>query len=270
MAAERNAGTDPRADLTPNPRRGEVDRSLPGRILHAMADQIDYHIIGEDFHAVVITLDPGEAVRAEPGSLMYMERGIDMGTSVGGGLLAGLKRKVAGEGFFVTTFTNEDRVRREVAFASEYPGNVRAIDLRRGDVYCQRDAFLCCAFGVDVSIAFTKRLGAGFFGGEGFILQKLSGDGLAFVHAGGHIVERELGEDDELRVDTGCLVGFERTVDYDIKLVGGVTSKIFGGEGLFLARLRGPGKIWMQTLPFSRFADRIVAVAQQQHKKEET
>lgn len=268
MAAENNADADPRAELEPNSCPGRMDCGRSDRILRAMADQIDYRIIGEDFHAVVITLDPGEAVRAEPGSLMYMERGIDMGTSIGGGVFAGLKRKIAGEGFFVTTFTNEDRVRREVAFASEHPGNVRAIDLRRGDVYCQRDAFLCCAYGVDVSIAFTKRLGAGFFGGEGFILQKLSGDGLAFVHAGGHIVERELGEDDELRVDTGCLVGFERTVDYDIKLVGGVTSKIFGGEGLFLARLRGPGKIWMQTLPFSRFADRVVAATKQ--KEEET
>ena len=226
-----------------------------------MADQIDYRILGEDFHAVVITLDPGEAVQAEPGALMYMETGIDMGTSTGGGIFSGLKRKLAGENFFVTSFTNEDSVRREVAFASEHPGNVKAVDLTRADVYCQKDAFLCCARGITVSVAFTKRLGAGFFGGEGFVLQKLSGNGLAFMHAGGHVVERDLEPGEEVRVDTGCLVGFEGSVDYSIKLIGGLTSKIFGGEGLFLARLRGPGRIWMQTMPFSRFADRIMEAA---------
>ncbi len=223
-----------------------------------MADEIDYRIIGEDFHAVVIALDPGEAVQAEPGALMYMDKGIDMGTSTGGGLFSGLKRKIAGEKFFVTSFRNDDSVKREVAFASEHPGNVKAVDLTRGAVFCQRDAFLCCARGVNVSVAFTKKLGAGFFGGEGFVLQKLSGDGLAFMHAGGHVVERELGSGEQVRVDTGCLVGFEQSVDYSIKMVGGVTSKIFGGEGLFLANLEGPGRIWMQTMPFSRFADRIV------------
>ncbi|MEL6429140.1 MAG: TIGR00266 family protein [Planctomycetota bacterium] len=227
-----------------------------------MADEIDYEIIGEDFHAVVITLDPGEAVQAEPGALMFMEDEIDMGTSTGGGLLSGLKRKIAGERFFVTRFENEGSTRRQVAFASEHPGNVRALDLSRGTVFCQRDAFLCCAHGIEVSVAFTKKLGAGFFGGEGFVLQKLSGDGLAFVHAGGHIVERTLQRGERLRVDTGCLVAFEETVDYSIKLVGGVTSKIFGGEGLFLAALQGPGKVWMQTMPFSRFADHVIAATQ--------
>ena len=226
-----------------------------------MADQVDYQILGEDFHAVLITLDPGEAVQAEPGALMYMDKGIDMGTSTGGGLFSGLKRKLAGERFFVTSFTNEDKTRRDVAFASEHPGNVKAVDLTRSAVYCQRDAFLCCARGIKVSVAFTKKLGAGFFGGEGFVLQKLSGDGLAFMHAGGHVVERELKDGEEVRVDTGCLVGFEASVDYSIKLVGGVTSKIFGGEGLFLANLTGPGRVWMQTMPFSRFADRIVEAA---------
>ncbi len=228
-----------------------------------MADEIEYEILGEDFHAVLITLDPGEAVQAEPGALMFMEEDIDMGTSTGGGLFSGLKRKLAGEKFFVTSFENEGRVPRKVAFASEHPGNVRAIDLSEGTVFCQRDAFLCCARGVTVSVAFTKKLGAGFFGGEGFVLQKLSGEGIAFFHAGGHVVERTLGEGEQLRVDTGCLVGFEETVDYSIKLVGGVTSKIFGGEGLFLASLEGPGRVWMQTMPFSRFADRIVEATEQ-------
>ncbi|MEE2939970.1 MAG: TIGR00266 family protein [Planctomycetota bacterium] len=226
------------------------------------ADSIDYEILGEDFHAVVITLDPGEAVQAEPGALMFMEEDIDMGTSTGGGLLSGLKRKLAGERFFVTSFENEGDVRRKVGFASEHPGNVKAVDLSEGTVYCQRDAFLCCARGVTVSVAFTKRLGAGFFGGEGFVLQKLQGDGLAFMHAGGHVIERRLAPRERLRIDTGCLVGFDETVDYSIKLVGGVTSKIFGGEGLFLASLEGPGRVWMQTMPFSRFADRVVEATQ--------
>ena len=224
-----------------------------------MADDIDYEIIGEDFHAVVITLDPGEAVQAEPGALMYMEEDIDMGTSTGGGIFSGLKRKIAGEKFFVTSFENEGDVPRRVAFASEHPGNVKAIDLSQGTVFCQKDAFLCAARGVNVSVAFTKKLGAGFFGGEGFILQKLSGEGLAFMHAGGHVVERLLEHGEQLRVDTGCLVGFDEDVDYSIRLVGGVTSKFFGGEGLFLASLKGPGRVWMQTMPFSRFADRVLA-----------
>lgn len=228
-----------------------------------MADDIDYEIIGEDFHAVVITLDPGEAVQAEPGALMFMEEDIDMGTSTGGGVFSGLKRKLAGEKFFVTSFENEGRVRRRVGFASEHPGNVKAVDLRHGTVFCQKDAFLCAARGVSVSVAFTKKLGAGFFGGEGFILQKLSGEGLAFMHAGGHVIERVLEDGEKLRVDTGCLVGFDEDVDYSIRLVGGVTSKIFGGEGLFLASLTGPGRVWMQTMPFSRFADRVVAATQQ-------
>lgn len=227
------------------------------------ADEIDFEILGEDFHAVLITLDPGEGVQAEPGALMYMEDDIDMGTSTGGGLFSGLKRKLAGEKFFVTSFENEGDVRRKVAFASEHPGNVKAVDLSQGTVYCQRDAFLCCARGVNVSVAFTKKLGAGFFGGEGFVLQKLSGDGYAFMHAGGHVVERVLEDGERLRVDTGCLVGFDHSVDYSIKLVGGVTSKIFGGEGLFLASLTGPGRVWMQTMPFSRFADRVVEATQQ-------
>lgn len=226
-----------------------------------MADQVQYELIGDDFQAVVITLDPGEGVRAEPGAMMYMEEGIDMETSTGGGLLSGLKRKFGGERFFITTFHNELARPTRVAFASDYPGKILPVDLGGGDVLCQRDAYLCSAKGVEVSVAFTRRLGAGLFGGEGFILQRLHGDGLAFVSAGGHIVERQLERGDRLRVDTGCIVGFEATVDYDIKMVKGVTSMLFGGEGLFFATLEGPGKVWIQTTPFSRLADRILSAA---------
>ena len=226
-----------------------------------MAHQVDYELIGDDFQAVVVTLDPSEGVRAEPGSMMWMEDGIEIDTSTGGGLMAGLKRKIGGESFFITTFSNRQSQRTRVAFAGDYPGKILPVDLARGTVLCQRDSYLCSAVGVEVSVAFTKRLGAGFFGGEGFILQKLRGDGLAFIHAGGHIVERELQHGETLRVDTGCIVGFEEAVDYDIEMVRGVKTMLFGGEGLFLAILRGPGKVWLQTTPVSRFANRILSAA---------
>ena len=226
-----------------------------------MADQVDYRLEGDDFQAVVITLDPDEAVRAQPGSFMWMEDGIEMDTSTGGGLMSGLKRKIAGESFFITSFRNEANSRREVGFAADYPGKIKPVDLARGSILCQRDAYLCSAHGVEVTVAFTRRLGAGFFGGEGFVLQRLQGDGLAFINAGGHIVERDLAAGEELRVDTGCLVGFEDTVDYDIRRIKGVKSMLFGGEGLFLALLTGPGKIWIQTTPFSRFANRVLSAA---------
>lgn len=226
-----------------------------------MADRIDYELVGDDFQAVVITLDPGEAVRAEPGSMMWLEEGVEMDTSTGGGLLKGLKRKLGGERFFITTFTNQGPGRAQVGFAADYPGKILPVDLARGTVMCQRDAYLCSARGVDVSVAFTRRLGAGFFGGEGFILQKLTGDGLAFIHAGGHVIERELQHGERLRVDTGCIVGFEESVDYDIKMIKGVKTWLFGGEGLFYALLTGPGKCWIQTTPFSRLADRVMSAA---------
>ena len=226
-----------------------------------MAHQVDYRLEGDDFQAVVITLDSGEGVRSEPGSFMWMEDGIEMDTSTGGGMMAGIKRKFAGESFFITTFSNSTSKRREVAFAASYPGKILPVDLSRGDILCQRDAYLCSAQGIQVSVAFTKRLGAGFFGGEGFILQRLTGDGLAFIHAGGMILERDLAAGEQLRVDTGCIVGFEHTVDYDIKMIKGVKSMLFGGEGLFYAVLSGPGKIWVQTTPFSRFADRVLGAA---------
>ena len=226
-----------------------------------MADVIDYELIGDDFQAVVINLDPGEGVRAEPGSMMWIEDGIEMDSSTGGGILKGLKRMVGGESFFITTFTNEGRAPSRVGFAADYPGKILPVDLSETSILCQRDAYLCSAHGIEVSVAFTKRLGAGFFGGEGFILQRLSGDGLAFIHAGGHIIERALEPGETLRVDTGCVVGFEEAVDYDIKMIKGIKTKLFGGEGLFYAVLRGPGKCWIQTTPFSRFADRVMTAA---------
>lgn len=226
-----------------------------------MADQIDYQIVGDDFQAVEITLDPGEAVRAEPGAMMYLEPGIHMETGTGGGLMSGLKRMVGGESFFITNFENRGRDRAKVGFSAAYPGKIMPVDLSLGSIFCQRDAYLCSADGIEVSVAFTRRLGAGFFGGEGFILQKLSGDGLAFVHAGGFVIERDLEPGEELRVDTGCIVAFQETVDYDIQRIKGVKSMLFGGEGLFYAVLRGPGKIFVQTTPFSRFADRVMSAA---------
>ena len=225
-----------------------------------MAHEIDYEIVGDDMQAVVVELDPQEAVQAEAGAMLYMEQGIEMNTGTGGGLFQGLKRVFVGESFFITTFKQGGRQKGHVAFAAPYPGRIIPLDLRRtGSVLCQKDAFLCSAYGIDISVAFTKRLGAGLFGGEGFILQKLSGDGLAFVHAGGTILERDLGPGDRLRVDTGCLVALTESVDYDIQFVGGFKNALFGGEGLFLATLTGPGRVWLQTLPFSRLADRIAA-----------
>lgn len=235
-----------------------------------MADEIDYELCGDDFQAVLVTLDPGEAVRGEPGSMMFMETGIEMETSTGGGVLSGLKRKIAGESFFITTFRNDGSQRAVVGFASEYPGKILPVDLTGGDILCQRDAYLCSADGVEVTVAFTKRLGAGLLGGEGFILQRLSGDGLAFIHAGGWILERTLERGESLRVDTGCIVGFEEQVDYDIQMIKGVKTMLFGGEGLFYAVLTGPGKIWIQTTPFSRFANKIrssIGSSVGQHKR---
>jgi len=226
-----------------------------------MADQIDYQIVGDDFQAVEITLDPGEAVRAEPGAMMYLEPGIHMETSTGGGLMTGLKRMVGGESFFITNFENRGHDRAKVGFSAAYPGKIMPVDLSLGSIFCQRDAYLCSADGIEVSVAFTRRLGAGFFGGEGFILQKLSGNGLAFVHAGGFVIERDLEPGEELRVDTGCIVAFQESVDYDIQRIKGVKSMLFGGEGLFYAVLRGPGKVFVQTTPFSRFADRVMSAA---------
>jgi len=228
-----------------------------------MADVIDYRIFGDDMQMVEVELDPGEAVRAEAGAMMYMGQGVEMQTGTGGGLFKGLKRMVTGESFFITSFLFNGVGKGHVAFAAPYPGKIIPIDLGAmgGQFMCQKDAFLCAADGVEIELAFTKKIGAGLFGGEGFILQRLEGDGLAFVHAGGTIVEKDLQPGETLRVDTGCLAAFAPTVNYDIQMVGGFKNALFGGEGLFLATLTGPGKVYLQTLPFSRLADRVVAAA---------
>lgn len=239
------------------------------------ADVIDYEIVGEDLQAVVVTLDPGEAVVAEAGAMMFMQDGVEMGTSLSmkrdspgmlGKLFEAGKRMLTGDSFFVTFFTNNSPQRRECAFAAPYPGRVIPVELgdHGGTLICQKDSFLCAARGVEVDIAFTKRIGAGLFGGEGFILQRLSspsGQGQAFMHAGGTIIQRTLAPGETLRVDTGCLVAFQPSVQYDIQMVPGVKNVLFGGEGLFYVALRGPGTVWLQTLPLSRLADRIVAAA---------
>ncbi|RNI12402.1 TIGR00266 family protein [Methanohalophilus sp. RSK] len=226
-----------------------------------MADEIDYDIIGNDMQLVEIELDPSESVRAEAGAMMYMGQDIKMQTSTGGGLFKGLKRMVTGESFFITSFTNDGDGKERVAFGAPYPGKIIPIDLSEvgGSFLCQKDAFLCAANGIEVGIAFSKRIGAGLFGGEGFILQRLEGDGLAFVHAGGTIIKKELDAGETMRVDTGCLVAFSESVNYDIKFVGGFKNALFGGEGVVLATVSGPGTVYLQSLPFSRLADRIAA-----------
>ena len=237
------------------------------------AHELDYRLIGEEMQAIEIHLDPGETVVAEAGSMMMMDTGIQMDTifgdgsgqdkSVFGSFLSAGKRLLTGEGLFMTTYTNmSDKVKTAV-FASPYPGKIIALDLKEehGKVICQKDAFLCAAKGVSVSLEFKRRLGTGFFGGEGFIMQKLEGNGLVFMHAGGTIIERELQAGEVLKIDTGCLVGFTREVAYDIEFIGGLRNTFFGGEGVFLARLSGPGKVFIQSLPFSRLADRVLAGA---------
>jgi uncharacterized protein (TIGR00266 family) len=228
-----------------------------------MADVIDHKIYGDDMQLVEIELDPGEGVRAEAGTLTYMDEGIKMQTTTGGGVFKGLQRAITGESFFITTFLNNSSVKQVAAFAAPYPGKIIPVNLTDfgGRILCQKDSFLCAADGIEIEIAFTKKLGAGLFGGEGFILQRLHGDGMVFVHAGGTIIERDLADGEFLRVDTGCLVAFSESVDYDIQFIGGFRNALFGGEGLFLARLTGPGKVYLQSLPFSRLADRVLASA---------
>lgn len=226
-----------------------------------MADVIDYRIIGDDMQIVEIELDPSEGARAEAGAMMYMDNGIMMQTSTDGGAFKGFKRMLTGESFFITTFYNAGVEKQHVAFSAPYPGKIIPLDLSSigGSFLCQKDAFLCAANGVDIEVAFTKKLGAGFFGGEGFILQRLAGEGLAFVHAGGTIIKKDLMPGQTLKVDTGCLVAFSPSVDYDIQFVGGFKNALFGGEGLFLAKLTGPGTVYLQSLPLSRLADRLTS-----------
>ncbi len=236
------------------------------------AHEIDYKIYGDDMQFVEIELDPKESVIAEAGAMMMMEDGIEMETIFGdgsasqpkgflGSLVGAGKRLVTGEGLFTTVYTNEGHGKRHVCFAAPYTGKIVPLDLSKldGKIICQKDAFLCAAKGVSLGIDFQKKLGTGFFGGEGFIMQKLEGDGLAFVHASGTIYRRNLQPGEKLRIDTGCLVALTKDVDYDIEYVGKIKTAFFGGEGLFFATVKGPGTVWMQSLPFSRLADRIVA-----------
>jgi uncharacterized protein (TIGR00266 family) len=246
------------------------------------ADEIDYRITGDDMQFVEIELDPGETVIAEAGAMMYMGTGIEMATRFGdpsaenqslmGRVWSAGKRLLTGESLFMTTFVGRGPGRQTVAFAAPYPGKIIPMDLTQlgGELLCQKDSFLCAARGVSIGIAFTKRIGAGLFGGEGFILQRLKGDGIAFVHAGGTMCHRQLGAGEQLKIDTGCLVAFQPSVEYDIRFVGGFRNALFGGEGLFFALLTGPGSVWMQSLPFSRLADRIrVASGPHGRRKEE-
>ena len=244
----------------------------PGFAAAPRAHDIDYELYGEDLQYVEIILDPGEACIAEAGAFLYMDPGIQMQTIFGDGsgqdqggfmgkLLSAGKRVLTGESLFMTVFGNSGPGRQKVAFAAPYPGKIVPLDLRQhgGRILCEKDAFLCAARGISVGIAFNRRLGTGLFGGEGFILQKLEGDGLAFLHSGGTIFSRQLAAGETLRVDTGCVVAFETTVTYDIQMVSGVKTAFFGGEGLFYAALTGPGKIWIQSLPFRRIAKQVLA-----------
>lgn len=237
-----------------------------------MAHEIDYKIHGDDMQAVEIELDPSEAVRAEVGAMLFMEDGITMQTGTSGGIFQGLKRIVSGENFFITSFLNTGNQKSRVTFAAPYPGKIIPIHLPEvgGSFLCQRDGFLCAAQGIDITVEFTRKIGAGLFGGEGFILQRLSGDGKAFIHAGGAIIKKVLAPGERLRVDTGCLVAFQPTVEYDIEFIGGFKNVLFGGEGLFFATLRGPGIVYLQTLPFSRLADRLVSASRWMGRREES
>ena len=239
------------------------------------AHEIDYRIYGEEMQYVEIELDPQEGVIAEAGGFMMMDDNIKMETIFGygskqdsslmGKILGAGKRILTGESLFMTAFYNVGIGKKNVSFASPYPGKIVPLDLTEygGKFICQKDAFLCAAKGVSIGIEFSKRLGRGLFGGEGFIMQKLEGDGMVFVHAGGTLAKKTLQPGEVLRVDTGCIVGFTKDVDYDIEFVGGIKNTIFGGEGLFFAKLQGPGTVYIQSLPFSRLAGRVLAAAPQ-------
>src|SRR5687767_12269934 len=235
------------------------------------AHEVDFRIVGSDMQFVEVELDPGESTVAEAGSMMYMTPGIELETIFGDGsgqqrsgvmgtLLGAGKRLITGESLFMTVFTNQGAGKQQVAFAAPYPGKILAMDLKQlgGQLVCQKDSFLCAARGVSIGIAFQRKIGVGLFGGEGFIMQRLEGDGLCFVHAGGTVHALDLKPGETLRVDTGCIVALQPSVDYDIQFTGGIKTALFGGEGLFFAVLRGPGKVWLQSLPLSRLAGRIL------------
>jgi len=235
--------------------------------------EVDYKISGDDMQYVEVELDPMEAAVAEAGGMMYMDDGIEMETIFGDGsqqssgflnaLVGAGKRLLTGESLFMTVFQNQGAGKKRVAFGAPYPGKIIPVHLAEigGELIAQKDAFLCAAKGVSVGIAFNKKIGVGLFGGEGFIMERLQGDGWAFLHAGGTIYQRDLGPGEVLRVDTGCIVAFQPQVVFEIQFVGKIKSALFGGEGLFFATLRGPGRIWLQSLPFSRMANRIIAAA---------
>jgi uncharacterized protein (TIGR00266 family) len=237
--------------------------------------EVDYEVHGAEMQYVEVELDPGEAVVSEAGAMMYMPDGIEMETVFGdgrkqeggffGALLGAGKRLLTGESLFTTVFLNKGSGKKRVAFAAPYPGKILPVNLAQmgGALICQKDSFLCAAKGVSLSIAFQKKIGVGLFGGEGFIMQKLEGDGMAFVHAGGTLCEKQLKAGETLRVDTGCVVAYQPSVEFDIQYVGNIKSALFGGEGVFFATLRGPGHVWLQSLPVSRLAGRLVSYAPQ-------
>ncbi len=245
------------------------------------AHEIDYKIYGEEMQHVEIELDPNETAIGESGAFMMMDDGVEMQTIFGdgsqqqGGLMGKLfsagKRLLTGESLFMTAFTNIGQGKKKVHFASPYPGKIIAMNLADygGRMICQKDAFLCAAKGVSIGIEFQRKLGTGIFGGEGFIMQKLEGDGLAFVHAGGHVFEKTLAPGEVLKIDTGCVVAYTKDIDFDIQFIGGIKNVVFGGEGLFFATLRGPGTVWVQSLPISRLASRIIAYGSFGRRKEE-
>lgn len=244
------------------------------------AHEIDYEIFGEEMQYVELELDPQEAVIAEAGNFMMMDDGIKMETIFGDGskqnegflgkVLGAGKRLLTGESLFMTIFSNMVPGKKKISFASPYPGKIIPIDLTQfnGKFICQKDAFLCAAKGVSIGVEFSRKLGRGFFGGEGFIMQKIEGDGMAFVHAGGTMGRKELAPGEKFKVDTGCIIGFTQTVNYDIEFIGGIRNTIFGGEGLFFATLTGPGVVYVQSLPFSRLANRILQAAPQSGGKD--
>jgi uncharacterized protein (TIGR00266 family) len=257
-----HVGSSPPAAAPPPP--------VPGRRAH----EIDFKIVGEDIQFVEVELDPGESVVAEAGGMMYMTQGVEMETIFGdgsaqqqagimGALLGAGKRLLTGESMFMTVFTSRGPGKQRVAFAAPYPGRIIPLDLGKlgGEMICQKESFLCAARGVSIGIAFQKRFGVGLFGGEGFIMQRLQGDGLCFIHSGGMVTAMDLRPGETLRVDTGCLVALQPSVTYDIQFVGKVKTALFGGEGIFFATLTGPGRVWLQSLPFSRMADRIYSAA---------
>lgn len=259
--------------------RGKTAPPPPPRA--GQADEIDYEIFGQEMQYVEVTLDPEEMVIAEPGTLMYMTSGIKMETMLGdpsqrqsgflGKMMTAGKRLLTGESLFITTFSNGSRQREQVAFAAPYPGKIIPMHLDQlgGELICQKESFVCAARGIQIGIAFQKKIGVGLFGGEGFIMQRLTGDGIALVHAGGTMMRRTLSAGETLRLDTGCLVALTPSVSYDIQFIGGIKNTLFGGEGLFFATLTGPGEVWCQSLPFSRLAGRVIAAAGKPGGKEE-